>query len=104
MAWTYLIIAGIFEVGWAVGLKFSHGFTRIVPTTLTFALLAGSFLLLVRAMKTLPLGTAYAVWTGIGTVGASVLGMLVFGESISIARSIFIALIVTGIVGLKSVS
>ena len=104
MAWLYLVSAGLLEIGWAMGLKFSHGFTRITPTIVTFVLMGGSFFLLARAMKSLPLGTAYAVWTGIGTVGTAALGMMVFGEAVSLSRIMFIACIVIGIVGLKLVN
>ena len=104
MAWLCLVIAGLLEIGWAVGLKFSHGFSRLGPTILTFFFLGSSFFLLARAMKTLPLGTAYAVWTGIGTVGAAVLGIVIFGEAASLYRICFIFLILIGIIGLKLVN
>ena len=104
MAWTYLVIAGLLEIGRAVGLKYTEGFTRLWPTALTVAALAGSMALLALALRELPLGTAYAVWTGIGAVGTAVLGILLFGESASAARLVCIALIVAGIVGLKLAS
>lgn len=104
MAWIYLLFAGLFEIGWAVGLKFTAGFTRPVPTVLTVASMAVSLFLLGLALKTLPLGTAYAIWTGIGTVGTVVLGILLFGESTHALRLACIGLIVLGIVGLKVVS
>ncbi|AVO45218.1 quaternary ammonium compound efflux SMR transporter SugE [Phreatobacter cathodiphilus] len=104
MAWIYLALAGLFEVGWAVGLKFTEGFTRPVPTALTVASMAVSLFLLGLALKTLPLGTAYAIWTGIGTVGTVILGIALFGESTQVLRLACIGLIVAGIVGLKLVS
>lgn len=104
MAWIHLLFAGLFEVGWAVGLKFTAGFTRPVPTVLTVASMAVSLFLLGLALKTLPLGTAYAIWTGIGTVGTVVLGVLLLGESTHALRLACIGLIVVGFVGLKVVS
>jgi quaternary ammonium compound-resistance protein SugE len=104
MAWIYLALAGLFEVGWAVGLKFTEGFTRPMPTALTVASMAVSLFLLGLALKTLPLGTAYAIWTGIGTVGTVILGIALFGESTQALRLACIGLIVAGIVGLKLVS
>lgn len=104
MAWIYLALAGLFEIGWAVGLKFTDGFTRPMPTVLTVASMAVSLFLLGLALKTLPLGTAYAIWTGIGTVGTVVLGIALFGESTQVLRLACIGLIVAGIVGLKMVS
>lgn len=104
MAWVVLMIAGLFEVGWAVGLKYTDGFTRLVPTLATVASMVVSLGLLGLALKTLPVGTAYAVWTGVGTIGTAVLGMLLFGESADALRLGCIALIVAGIVGLKLVS
>lgn len=103
MAWVYLLVAGLLEVAWAVGLKYSHGLTRLWPTVATFALMGMSFFLLSTAMKQLPLGTAYAVWTGIGAVGTAVLGMALFGEPATAARLLCIALIVAGIAGLNLV-
>jgi quaternary ammonium compound-resistance protein SugE len=101
MAWLALIVAGLFEVAWAIGLKYTDGFTRLGPTLWTLAAMAASFLLLAWAMKTLPVGTAYAVWTGIGAVGTVLLGIVLFGEAATIARLACIALIVAGIAGLK---
>ena len=104
MAWIYLILAGLFECGWAIGLKYTEGFTRLTPSLLTVAAMAISFLLLSTAMKTIPVGTAYAVWTGIGAVGVAVLGMILFDESRDILRIISLMLIICGIIGLKLVS
>jgi quaternary ammonium compound-resistance protein SugE len=104
MAWIYLIIAGLFECGWAIGLKYTDGFTRLIPSILTVAAMAISFWLLSTAMKTIPVGTAYAVWTGIGAVGVAIMGMILFGESRDVFRVISLLLIVSGIVGLKLVS
>jgi quaternary ammonium compound-resistance protein SugE len=104
MAWVVLMIAGLFEVGWAVGLKYTDGFTRLVPTLATVASMIVSLGLLGLALKTLPVGTAYAIWTGVGTIGTAVLGILLFGESADALRLGCIALIVAGIVGLKLVS
>lgn len=101
MSWLYLFIAGLFEIGWAIGLKYTHGFTRLVPTVLTVGSMAISLGLLGLALKTLPLGTAYAIWTGIGTVGTAVLGIVLFGEPATVIRLVCIGLIVAGIVGLK---
>lgn len=101
MAWLVLFIAGIFEVGWTVGLKYSEGFTRPGPTAATGAALLISMGLLGIALRTLPLGTAYAVWTGVGTVGTAVLGILLFREPATAARLLCIALIVAGIAGLR---
>ena len=104
MAWLYLLVAGLLEVGWAVGLKYTDGFTRIVPTTLTVLSMVASLGMLGLALKALPLGTAYAIWTGIGTIGTVILGIALFGESASALRLGCIALIVAGIAGLKLVS
>jgi len=104
MAWLYLFAAGLLEVGWAVGLKYTDGFTRIVPTTLTVLSMVASVGLLGLSLKSLPLGTAYAIWTGIGTIGTVILGIALFGESASALRLGCIALIVAGIIGLKAVS
>ena len=101
MAWWLLILAGLFEIGWAIGLKYSEGFTRPLPTLLTVIAMAISFWLLATVMKTLPVGTAYAVWTGIGAVGTVVLGILLFNEPATVARLLCIAMIIAGIVGLK---
>ncbi len=104
MAWLVLFVAGLLEVGWAVGLKYSEGFTRPVPSTLTALALVASMGLLGIALRTLPLGTAYAVWTGIGTIGTALLGMVLFKEPATVARLLCISLIVVGIVGLKLVT
>jgi quaternary ammonium compound-resistance protein SugE len=104
MAWIILGIAGLFEVGWAVGLKYTHGFTRLAPSMLTVISMAVSLGLLGLALRTLPLGTAYAVWTGIGSIGTAILGIWLFGESASPVRLACIGLIVAGLVGLKFVS
>jgi quaternary ammonium compound-resistance protein SugE len=101
MAWIILTVAGLFEIGWAVGLKYTEGFTRPVPTLLTGVSLVASMALLGWAIKTLPLGTAYAVWTGIGAVGTAIVGILVFKEPATAARLVCLALIVSGILGLK---
>ena len=104
MAWFYLVIAGLFEIGWAIGLKYTAGFTRIMPTALTVGAMVISVALLGIALRDLPVGTAYAVWTGIGTVGTASLGMYLFGDPATVARIICIGLIVAGIVGLKVIS
>ncbi|HEX5483226.1 MAG TPA: quaternary ammonium compound efflux SMR transporter SugE [Terriglobia bacterium] len=101
MAWTLLIIAGLFEVAWALGLKYTEGFTRLIPSLLTIAGMAASMILLARASRHLPIGTAYAVWTGIGAVGAVIGGIFLFGESRNWARVICIALILAGVAGLR---
>ncbi len=101
MAWVVLFVAGLFEIGWAVGLKYADGFTRLWPSVFVAASLALSMGLLGLALRTLPLGTAYAVWTGIGTVGTAVLGVALFREPATAARLACIGLIVAGIVGLK---
>ncbi len=101
MSWFILVIAGLLEVGWAVGLKYSAGFTRLIPSILTILSMLASIGLLGMALKTLPLGTAYAVWTGIGTVGTALLGMALYGDAATAFRLGCIALIVIGIVGLK---
>lgn len=104
MNWIWLCIARILEIFWAVGMKYSHGFTRLVPSLLTVAAMLASLGCLALAMRTLPLGTAYAVWTGIGTVGTVIVGMIFFGESTAILRILCLLLIVSGIVGLKLLS
>ena len=101
MAWSVLFVAGLLEIGWAIGLKFTEGFTRLV---LTLAAMAGSVILLGVALKTLPIGTAYAVWTGIGAVGTALLGIALFGEPATALRLASIGLIVAGIAGLKLVT
>ncbi|QHI72279.1 DMT family transporter [Aminipila terrae] len=104
MQWLFLGIAGIFEICWAISLKFSLGFTRILPSIVTVIGMILSFYFLSLALKTLPLGTAYAIWTGIGTVGTVILGILFFKEPVDLVRFVCIGLIITGIVGLKLVS
>ena len=104
MAWLYLLLAGLMEVAWAVGLKYTEGFTRLWPSVWTAVALALSMVLLAAAVRTLPLGTAYAVWTGIGAVGTAALGVVLFGESASAARVACIGLILAGLVGLKLTS
>ena len=104
MAWFILVIAGIFEVAWAVGLKYSEGFTRLAPSIFTAVSLALSMGLLGYSLRSLPLGTAYGVWTGIGTVGTAVVGIMVFREPATAARMVCIGLIVIGIIGLKAVT
>ncbi|MFZ0266926.1 quaternary ammonium compound efflux SMR transporter SugE [Caulobacter sp.] len=101
MAWIILFIAGLFEIGWAVGLKFTEGFTRPIPTVLTGISLVASMGLLGWAVKSLPLGTAYAVWTGVGAVGTAIVGILLFKEPATAGRLVCLALIVSGILGLK---
>ena len=101
MAWIVLVIAGLFEVGWAIGLKYTEGFTRPWPSMATGACMVASLWLLGIAMKTLPVGTAYGVWVGVGAVGTVVLGILLLGEPANPARLLSIGLIVAGIVGLK---
>ena len=101
MSWTLLFVAGLFEVGWAVGLKYTEGFTKPVPSALTIAAMVASVALLGLAMKQLPVGTAYAVWTGIGTVGTVILGIVLLGDSAAPLRLVCLGLIVAGIAGLK---
>lgn len=104
MEWIYLVTAGFFEVGWAIGLKYSQGFTKMLPSAITVAGMVASFYFLSLSLKSLPLGNAYAIWTGIGTMGTVVLGIILFKEPINVMRIICIALIVVGIVGLKLIS
>lgn len=104
MAWGVLLLAGLLEIGWAIGLKYTDGFTRLWPSVGTGAALIASMVLLGTALRTLPLGTAYAVWTGIGTIGTAILGMVLLGEPASAIRLLCIALIVAGILGLKLAS
>ena len=101
MAWIYLLVAGLLEIAWAIGLKYTDGFSRFWPSTWTLLAMIGSVVLLGVAMKSLPVGTAYAVWVGIGAVGTVILGIILFGESASAPRLVSVALIVAGIVGLK---
>jgi len=101
MNWIYLFIAGMFECGWAVGLKYSEGFTRLTPTVFTVIAMAFSMVFLGLAVRTIPVGTAYAIWTGIGAAGVTVFGMILFGEPAHVPRILCILLIVAGIAGLK---
>lgn len=104
MAWVYLFIAGIAEIGWAIGMKYTDGFTKPVPTILTVGVMAISVVFLAMAVKHLPLGTAYAIWTGIGTLGTVILGIWLFNEPSDLIRMLCIGLIIVGIIGLKVVS
>ena len=104
MAWLWLILAGLLEVVWAVGLKYTDGFTRLVPSAITVAAMIASVYLLALAVRTIPIGTGYAVWTGIGAVGVAILGMILLGEPKTVLRIGSILLIVAGIVGLKLVT
>jgi quaternary ammonium compound-resistance protein SugE len=104
MSWVYLFVAGLFEVAWAIGLKYTNGFTRLWPTLFTVASILISLGLLGLALKTLPVGTAYAIWTGIGAVGTAILGIYLLGDPATVGRLMCIGLIVAGIVGLKLVS
>jgi quaternary ammonium compound-resistance protein SugE len=99
--WIILIAAGLLEIGWAVGLKYTHGFTRLWPSVLTIAAIVCSMYLLAVAARTLPIGTAYAVWVGIGAAGTATLGMILLGEPKTVGRIFFLCLLVTAIVGLK---
>lgn len=101
MAWLLLIVAGVLEAGWAIGLKYTDGFRRPVPSVLTAAAIVASMVLLAIAARTLPIGTAYAVWVGIGTAGAVVLGMILFGEPATAGRVFFLVLLLVALVGLK---
>ena len=101
MPWVLLLVAGLLEVGWAIGLKYTEGFTRPMPSALTLAAMVGSVVLLGLAMKSLPVGTSYAVWVGVGAVGTALLGMVLFDEPASLGRIASLGLIVAGIVGLK---
>lgn len=101
MAWIYVTIAGIFEVVWAMGLKYSHGFTKLYPSLITIVGMLISFYLLSLATKSLPIGTAYAVWTGIGAFGGVIMGIILFKEPLNLSRIIFLCLILIGIIGLK---
>ncbi|NEA38384.1 quaternary ammonium compound efflux SMR transporter SugE [Streptomyces sp. SID11385] len=104
MAWIAVIIAGLLEVAWSIGMKYTHGFTRLVPSLFTGAGIVASMVLLAYAAKTLPIGTAYGVWVGIGAAGAAVLGMVVLGEPATAARIFFVSLLVVAVVGLKLTS
>lgn len=101
MAWVILVIAGLFEIGWAIGLKYTEGFTRLWPSVGTVLAMGASFWLLAIAMKTLPVGTAYSVWVGVGAVGTVLLGIVLFSEPMNLGRVLSVALIIAGIVGLK---
>jgi quaternary ammonium compound-resistance protein SugE len=104
MAWTALVVAGLLEIGWAIGLKYTQGFTRLWPSVWTGLAMVLSFGLLSYALRTIPVGTGYAVWTGIGAAGTAVLGMVFLGESREVLRMVCIGLIVAGVVGLRLVS
>ncbi|MCX5349568.1 quaternary ammonium compound efflux SMR transporter SugE [Streptomyces mirabilis] len=104
MAWILLLVAGLLEVGWSIGMKYTDGFTRLVPSVLTGAGIVASMVLLSYAAKSLPIGTAYGVWVGIGAAGAAVLGMLVLGEPATAARIFFVCLLLVAVVGLKMTS
>ncbi|MGW7435843.1 DMT family transporter [Streptomyces sp. NPDC054849] len=104
MAWVLLLVAGLIEVGWSIGMKFTEGFTRLWPSVFTGAGIVASMVLLSYAAKTLPIGTAYGVWVGIGAAGAAVLGMAVLGEPVTAARIFFIGLLLVAVVGLKVTS
>ncbi len=104
MAWFWLVIAGFLEVAWAIGLKYTEGFTRLLPSVLTALAIVGSMFLLSVATKTLPIGTAYGVWVGIGAFGAGLLGILLFGEAATPSRLFFLALLLVAVVGLKVTS
>jgi quaternary ammonium compound-resistance protein SugE len=101
MAWVLLLVAGLLEVGWAIGLKYTDGFTKLWPSAFTLAAMAGSVVLLGIAMKSLPVGTSYAVWVGVGAIGTAILGIVLFGESANFGRLVSLGLILAGIVGLK---
>ena len=104
MAWTCLLVAGLLEVGWAIGLKYTEGFSRLWPSIATICAMIASFNLLAAALKTIPIGTGYAVWTGIGAAGTAIVGMAFLGESREVLRILCILLIIGGVVGLKFVS
>ena len=104
MAWFYLLLAGLLEIGWAIGLKYTHGFSRLWPSIATLACMAVSFLFLSLSLKTIPIGTGYAVWTGIGAAGTAILGILIFNEPREAARILCLILIIAGAIGLKLTS
>lgn len=104
MEWVWLALAGVFEIGWAVGLKYTQGFTRFWPSVLTLLAIAASMTLLALAVRTIPIGTGYAIWTGIGVIGTAVLGMVLFAEPVTAWRVLCLLMIVCGIVGLKLTS
>ncbi|MEH7504854.1 multidrug efflux SMR transporter [Neobacillus drentensis] len=101
MAWIYIIMAGLLEIVWVIGLKYSHGFTKIIPSIVTVVIILFSFLLLSKALHSIPLGTGYAIFTGLGTVGTVVTGMLFWGETINPLKVFFVALMILGIIGIK---
>jgi quaternary ammonium compound-resistance protein SugE len=104
MSWMYLVVAGILEIGWAIGLKYTEGFSRLWPSVMTVSAMIASFALLAQALKSIPVGTGYAVWTGIGAAGTAIIGMVILGESREILRILCIILILAGVVGLKFAS
>jgi quaternary ammonium compound-resistance protein SugE len=104
MAWIYIIIAGLLEIVWVIGLKYSHGFTKIIPSIVTVVIIIFSFFLLSKALHSIPLGTGYAIFTGLGTVGTVVTGMLFWGETINPLKLFFVALMILGILGIKIIS
>jgi quaternary ammonium compound-resistance protein SugE len=104
MAWLYLFVAGIFEIGWAIGMKYTNGFTKLVPSVITLVSMILSVYLLSLATKEIPIGTAYAVWTGIGIAGTSVLGVILFQEPVEVLKVVFISMILVAIVGLKVIT
>jgi quaternary ammonium compound-resistance protein SugE len=101
VAWVYLVVAGLLETGWAIGLKYTDGFRRPLPSVLTIVAIAGSMILLAAAARTIPIGTAYAIWVGIGAVGAVILGIILFDEPRDFARLFFVGLLIAALVGLK---
>ncbi len=101
LAWVYLFFAGILEICWAIGLKYTDGFTKLVPSLFTAATLVGSMLLLAKAVQVLPIGTAYGIWVGIGTLGTAILGILLLNESVSVLKFMFLGLLLISIIGLK---
>ncbi|MFE4708125.1 DMT family transporter [Peribacillus simplex] len=101
MAWIYIILAGLLEIVWVIGLKYSHGFTKIIPSIVTVVIIIFSFFLLSKALHSIPLGTGYSIFTGLGTVGTVVTGMLFFGETINPLKVFFVALMIFGIIGIK---
>ena len=101
MAWLFLFLAGLPEMGWAIALKYSHGFTRIFPSVIAITVMVLSFFLLAHSLKSIPIGTAYAVWTGIGIMGTVILGIFLFNEPVNFSRLLFLSFILIGIVGLK---
>jgi len=104
MAWIYLLVAGVFEIAWAIGMKYTEGFTKLIPSIITLGAMALSVYLLSLATKEIPIGTAYAVWTGIGIAGTSILGIFLFNESIEVLKVVFISMILIAIVGLKVIT